>query len=124
MPVRRVGVAVSFGLAILVGIDAHPRAQEDPAGAFAALGWQLGPTDGDLGGIASISVPEGYQFVGQGGAGRFLELLENPSSGDELGVPSLAAKRTTSVPGHGSPDSTRSRIPATAGGAQRPLVSR
>jgi uncharacterized membrane-anchored protein len=86
MPVRRLVLAVSLGLAILVGVDANPHAQQDPAGAFAALGWQLGPTNGDLGGIASITVPEGYQFVGQGGAGRFLELLENPSNGDELGV--------------------------------------
>lgn len=59
--------------------------QRDLKAEFEALGWQDGPARGDLGN-ATIVVPAGYQFVGRGGAGKFMELLENPSDGDELGV--------------------------------------
>jgi uncharacterized membrane-anchored protein len=48
--------------------------------------WQIGPTTGDLGSVAQIEVPEGFRFTGQAGTRRFLELTENPTSGDELGT--------------------------------------
>jgi uncharacterized membrane-anchored protein len=53
---------------------------------IAALDWQEGPTTAKLGSMATIEVPEGFQFVSRPGAGKFMELLQNPSDGDELGV--------------------------------------
>jgi uncharacterized membrane-anchored protein len=74
-----------LGLGVLLGFGVNANAQQDRAAEFAALDWQAGPTEGDLG-IAKIAVPEGYQFVGRGGAGKFMELNENPSDGKELGI--------------------------------------
>lgn len=48
--------------------------------------WQDGPTIGDLGGMATISVPKGYRFAGKAGALRVLEITQNPAEGNELGV--------------------------------------
>lgn len=50
------------------------------------IDWQDGPAVGQLGDIAQIKIPEGYRFAGQEGVKRFLELTQNPVSGDELGV--------------------------------------
>ena len=48
--------------------------------------WIGCPCDGRLGAAASVSVPEGFVFVGRDGIGAFMEATENPISGDELGV--------------------------------------
>ena len=48
--------------------------------------WEEGPTTASLGGIAQIDVPEGFQFVGKPAAAKFMELMENPSDAEELGV--------------------------------------
>jgi uncharacterized membrane-anchored protein len=61
-------------------------AQDNIGEQVRALGWEAGPTTAKLGSMATIEVPEGFQFVGKPGAGRFMELLQNPSDGDELGV--------------------------------------
>ena len=75
---------VLAALALLVAspVFAQPNAQD----AFLGLGWQNGPLHGDLGGIAAIDVPAGYQFVGSRSAQKFMELTHNPSDGDEVGV--------------------------------------
>lgn len=45
-----------------------------------------GPARGDLGTVAQIDVPEGFQFTGAEGTRKFQELLENPVDGKELGI--------------------------------------
>jgi uncharacterized membrane-anchored protein len=65
--------------------DLHAQ-QDDRRAQFDALGWRRGPTAGDLGRTASVTVPDGFRFVGHTGAAKFMELTENPSDGDELGV--------------------------------------
>lgn len=65
--------------------DLHAQ-QDDRRAQFEALGWSKGPTAGDLGRTASVTVPAGFRFVGHTGATKFMELTENPSDGDELGV--------------------------------------
>lgn len=50
------------------------------------ISWQEGPVVGRLGSIAEIRIPHGYSFAGAAGARTFLELTENPPSGEELGV--------------------------------------
>ena len=70
---------------IALGVASSANAQE-PSNPLASLPWQAGPITGKLGDVASIAVPEGYQFVDSGGAAKFLELTQNPSHGNELGV--------------------------------------
>ena len=48
--------------------------------------WSRGPTTAKLGTIGEINVPKGYVFADATGARKFLELTQNPSSGDELGI--------------------------------------
>ena len=79
---RRVG----FSLAILVCTSALSSAQPSIAEQVRALSWQAGPTTAQLGSMAQIDVPEGFQFVGKPDAGKFMELIENPSDGSELGL--------------------------------------
>ena len=77
-------VVVSLG----VGLVSAGRtfAQDNIAAQVRALDWEAGPTTAQLGGLATIDVPEGFQFVGKPGAGKFMELLQNPTDGSELGV--------------------------------------
>jgi uncharacterized membrane-anchored protein len=42
------------------------------------LNWQRGPTTGAIGTLATIAVPEGFAFLGEKDAKRFIELLGNP----------------------------------------------
>ena len=73
--------------AVVLASRGDVRAQQDNRRAqFEALGWRAGPTSGDLGPRANVSVPDGFRFVGHTGASKFMELTENPSDGDELGV--------------------------------------
>ena len=72
-------------LLIALSIASSASAQE-PSNPLASLPWQEGPITGKLGDVASIAVPEGYQFVDSDGASKFLELTQNPSHGNELGV--------------------------------------
>lgn len=60
--------------------------------SFAVLGqepsiddidWQVGPSEGDIGGKASISVPQGYLFMDGANTKRFMELSQNLSDGNE-----------------------------------------
>jgi uncharacterized membrane-anchored protein len=77
-------VVVSLG----VGLVSAQRtfAQDSLAEQIRALDWEAGPTTAQLGTLATINVPDGFQFVGKPGAGKFMELLQNPTDGDELGV--------------------------------------
>ena len=73
--------------AVILASRGDVRGQQDNRRAqFEALGWREGPTSGDLGRTASVDVPAGFRFVGHTGATKFMELTENPSDGDELGV--------------------------------------
>ena len=47
--------------------------------------WETGPTMGSLGEIAEISVPEGYLFAGANDTRLIMEVMQNPTSGYELG---------------------------------------
>ena len=82
----RLAVCLGFALAVGPGAGHRAVAQEGPAAALTALGLKVGPVQGDLGGMATVEVPEGYGFIGKGGASKFMEMLQNPSDGSELGV--------------------------------------
>ncbi len=48
--------------------------------------WQRGPVLAQLGDLAEIQVPEGYEFTGKEGTRKLLELSQNLVSGRELGA--------------------------------------
>jgi len=50
------------------------------------LQWQHGPLAANLGDSASIQVPEGYVFLSAADTRTFMEINENPTSGNELGL--------------------------------------
>jgi uncharacterized membrane-anchored protein len=72
-------------LGLGVGVGAQQQKDLLPA-QFAALNWQAGPTTGNLGSIATLTVPDGYRFLGKGDAGKFMELNQSPSDGSEIGL--------------------------------------
>ncbi|MBK6736168.1 MAG: DUF2167 domain-containing protein [bacterium] len=47
--------------------------------------WMYGPMNCPLGGLATIDLPDGYQFLDGKGTRALLELMENPVNGQELG---------------------------------------
>src|SRR5512144_1903920 len=73
---------VVLGTLAVAAIHTPAVAQEQAS----EIQWQTGPGVGRLGNIAEIQIPDGYHFAGREGVKRFLELTENPTSGDELGV--------------------------------------
>jgi len=56
------------------------------------LGWQQGPSVGSLGRIAEVQVPEGYVFLEGNDTRTLLELMQNPTSGQELGTLASASE--------------------------------
>jgi len=50
------------------------------------IGWKKGPCTANLGGVAELKVPEGYEFADGDGARKYLELTHNPSGGSEVGI--------------------------------------
>ena len=75
--VARSTLCLAVSLAFLPSVSA---AQGDK------IPWAKGPTRGQLGSEASISVPAGCLFTGMDGVKAFLEATENIPSGNERGV--------------------------------------
>ncbi|HEX2341688.1 MAG TPA: DUF2167 domain-containing protein [Vicinamibacterales bacterium] len=75
-------VACVVGAAVVLLAAANVRGQEPSS----EIRWQSGPATGSLGDIAQIKVPEGFRFTGKSGTRTFLELTQNPTNGDELGI--------------------------------------
>jgi uncharacterized membrane-anchored protein len=73
-------------LMVLLGFATAAAARQDAGAELKALNWIEGPATAQLGNIAQIEVPEGFRFVGKPGAGKFMELIQNPSDGSELGI--------------------------------------
>jgi uncharacterized membrane-anchored protein len=57
-------------------------AQESP---IARIKWQKGPSNGALGNLAQIKIPENYIFAGGEDTKVLMEAMQNPVSGRELG---------------------------------------
>lgn len=71
-------------VALVISLFCNPCYAQESAGMD--IDWVDGPSVGQLGDIAQIKIPEGYRFAGREGVRRFMELTQNPVSGDELGV--------------------------------------
>ncbi len=78
--------SVAGSIAILLMLAARVQAEQSLGEQVQALNWLEGPTTAKLGNIAEIEVPEGFRFVGKPDAGKLMELMQNPSDGQELGV--------------------------------------
>lgn len=74
------------------GTEAQNRARS----LMAQIQWADGPVKGRLGEVAEVGVPAGCQFTGVAGTKLFMELTENPPSGNELGVLLCESKETES----------------------------
>lgn len=77
-------VAASPGAAEDTGtpaVEASP-AQDSPLDAIA---WVKGPGAGPLGSQATVQVPDGYVFADAGDTRTLMELMQNPTSGNESG---------------------------------------
>src|SRR5882757_3992496 len=94
----RVSLHIATLLALLVLPFSVP-AQEQDTAPRVKIDWQDGPTVGKLGTLAEIKVPEGYRFAGADGTRKFLELTQNPPTGNELGV--LIPERKENDPSNG-----------------------
>jgi len=63
------------------------RAQQAPGRSpLSEIDWAVGPVAGKLGTVAQVSVPPSCRFTDARGAKKFMELTQNPASGDEQGV--------------------------------------
>lgn len=69
-------------LMLVAGVAADVRAD----GRELPPGWTEGPITGELGTVATVSLPEGYLFLDAAATARFLEENENIPDGDELGT--------------------------------------
>jgi uncharacterized membrane-anchored protein len=56
----------------------QPSAQDSLWAQIEKLDWKLGPTQGSIAGVATITVPKGSLFLSSVGSRRFLELQGNP----------------------------------------------
>jgi uncharacterized membrane-anchored protein len=77
---------LALSLAAALASPGAARPQDDALSAFEALPWTWGPATGELGAWASVEVPEGYRFVESAAARQLLEMMENPTSGSEVGL--------------------------------------
>lgn len=71
---------------LVLGLTVIPTAAAAAAAQADRIPWTRGPLKGVLGSEASISVPAGCLFAGKDGVKIFLEVTENPVSGNERGV--------------------------------------
>lgn len=82
----------SLAAALVASAPAHaqPAQPEEPADArmalFNRIQWQDGPTRSKVGPEAEMSVPRNCRFTDAEGARLFMEVTENPTSGQERGV--------------------------------------
>ena len=80
-----------FFVLALLALAAEPtrvtgQTDEDRRKLMESIEWTPGPVTGELGTIAKVSVPAGCRFTGAEGSKKFMELTENPTSGNEEGV--------------------------------------
>jgi len=80
-PARRL-LAIAMWLGVLAGASPawsqQPKDQDEATPAMLSLAWQRGPTEGRIGDVASLKVPEGQAFLDGPNTRRFLELNQNP----------------------------------------------
>jgi uncharacterized membrane-anchored protein len=84
--VCRWAIAAFVSLAAAPDLMAQDADEEELRRRFQSIRWEAGPMTGTLGREAQVDVPEGCRFTGSAGTKTFMELNENPVSGDERGT--------------------------------------
>ncbi|HEU5303656.1 MAG TPA: DUF2167 domain-containing protein [Gemmatimonadales bacterium] len=84
--VCRWALAVLAGFSVAPHLAAQEADESDLRRRFRSIAWEDGPAAGALGREAEVQVPEGCRFTGAAGTKTFMELNENPTSGDERGT--------------------------------------
>jgi len=84
-------LVVALASAAPVGAQPSPEA-EQLLRELRALTWQEGPTEGHLGSVATVKVPQGLAFLDAANTRRFLELNQNPPRDNHytLAMPDLS----------------------------------
>jgi uncharacterized membrane-anchored protein len=72
-------------MALSVSVGAQ-QDEERKREQFNSIEWANGPTSGKLGDVAKAAVPTSCRFTEAKGTKSFMELTENPTSGDEVGA--------------------------------------
>ncbi len=90
---RRVAslATLAWAFALTTGHASTARAQSETEkdrkrALFESIEWKAGPVQGRLASVATLNVPDGCRFTEGKGAQTFMEVTENPPSGDEVGV--------------------------------------
>lgn len=81
----RVQASIIVLIVLLVAFPMNIRAAEEQESPVDKIQWQKGPSVGDLGKIAEVSVPDGSVFAGEGDMKTIMEASQNLYSGDEVG---------------------------------------
>jgi uncharacterized membrane-anchored protein len=80
-------LALTTALALAASDTRAQDTDEDNKRAlFNAIQWVDGPATGNLRGVAEAAVPATCRFTEADGAKKFMELTENPTSGEEVGA--------------------------------------
>ncbi len=77
-------------LALFTSIALAQDAEEGEETLFDSIAWTDGPGRGDVGGIATVTVPEGYLFAGAGDTVRLMRAMGNLITNTEKGFLSPA----------------------------------
>lgn len=98
---RALLAAASAACLAAAAVSTPLRAQESEGESrarslMARIQWVEGPTKGKLGMVAEVGVPAGCQFTDAQGSKLFMELTENPPSGNEMGVLLCESEETDS----------------------------
>ncbi len=79
----RILLPICLVLALTAGLVL---AQDEEGESFLdSIAWTTGPDTGDVGGTATINVPDGYVFAGARDSARLMEAMGNLVSGTEMG---------------------------------------
>lgn len=71
---------------VALAASGFARAQEGDGDPTAKFRWKEGPGHAEIGKVAEIKLPEKFRFIGEQDTQRMLQLMQNPTSGDELGL--------------------------------------
>jgi uncharacterized membrane-anchored protein len=77
-----VTMAALISLACATGV----RAQESGESPLDTFEWVEGPGDAEIGRQAELALPSGFRFTGAQGTQTILQMMQNPTSGTELGI--------------------------------------
>jgi uncharacterized membrane-anchored protein len=80
------GVTLALGVCGLAAADAQPAPPAPAEDQGPDVNWVQGPASGELGSVATVTVPEKYIFAGPDDTKKLMEAMHNPTSGTEMGL--------------------------------------